>query len=179
MNNPFQEQLLKAGVVTKQQVQKANQEKHKKNKQHRKSKQPVINKAAEKARLAAKQKAERDRELNLKRQEQAKNKAISIEIDQLIQQNSIKRDKDCEIGYNFEHKGKIKRIYVNGDLKGKITQGQLGIARIEGRYEVVPLAIAKKIQQRNDKRVIILEKEEKNLDSDSYSDYEIPDDLMW
>jgi len=33
MNNPFQEQLLKAGVVSKQQVQKANKDKQKKKKQ--------------------------------------------------------------------------------------------------------------------------------------------------
>ncbi len=32
MNNPFQEQLLKAGLVSKQQVNKANQDKLKKNK---------------------------------------------------------------------------------------------------------------------------------------------------
>ncbi|HEX5636170.1 MAG TPA: DUF2058 family protein, partial [Gammaproteobacteria bacterium] len=35
MSNPFQDQLLKAGLVTKQQVLKANSDKNKQNKQQR------------------------------------------------------------------------------------------------------------------------------------------------
>ncbi|MBE9564054.1 MAG: DUF2058 family protein, partial [Proteobacteria bacterium] len=43
MSNPFQDQLLKAGLVTKKQVQKAQQETSKKNKQKRSKKaKPVV-----------------------------------------------------------------------------------------------------------------------------------------
>lgn len=56
----------------------------------------------------------------------------------------------------------------------------MGIARIEGRYEVIPQNTAEKIKLRNEKRVILLDTqtEKETLDSD-YADYEIPDDLMW
>ena len=179
MSNPFQEQLLKAGVVTKQQVQQAKQSNKKKKQQHSKKK-PIIDEAKLKAQQAAEKKAERDRELNKKRQEQARQKAISIEINQLIISHHIKRDDNCDIVYNFEHANKIKRIYVNDEMKQKIIKGSLGIARIEGRYELVPKAIAEKIQQRNDKRVVLFTEQETTVASDDpYAEYQIPDDLTW
>ena len=65
-------------------------------------------------------------------------------------------------------------------MKQRLVAGKLGIARIEGRYELVPLAIAEKIRQRNEKRVVILEKEETTVDeNDPYADYAVPDDLTW
>jgi uncharacterized protein YaiL (DUF2058 family) len=181
MSNPFQEQFLKAGLVSKEQVKKANQKKGKKNRQQQRSQQAQKAEAARsKQQQAAKAKAERDRELNQRKQEQAKKKAISIEIDQLIRDNRLKRDKDCELPYNFEHRNKINKIYLNADMKQRLIDGKLGIARIEGRYELVPLTVAEKIQQRNDKRVIMFEPEaEEPAEDDPYAEYQIPDDLIW
>jgi len=179
MNNPFQEQLLKAGVVSKQQVQKAQQDKNKKKKQQHNNKKIKPDNAAElKAKKAAEEKAVRDRELNKRKEDQARGKAISAEIDQLIKTNKIKRDESCEITYNFEHQNKVKKIYINAEMKQQLVKGKLGIARIEGMYELVPLAIAEKIQQRNAKRVVIFEEETKD-ENDPYADYEVPDDLIW
>ena len=179
MNNPFQEQLLKAGLVTKKQVQKVKQEKNKKYKQ-----QPRKNKTVDETRLkaeqAAKEKTKRDLELNQKKEEQARQKANSIEINQLITNNCLARDENHDIAYNFEHNKKIKRIYVNEDIKQQIVKGKLGIARIEGRYEIVPLAIAEKIQLRNPKRIVIFKEIEQVIEEDdAYADFQIPDDLTW
>jgi len=179
MGNPLQDQLLKAGLVTKKQVQKSNQEKARKRKQQPKNKQAVDQNKI-KAQQAAEEKAKRDRELNKKKEEQARQKAISIEINQLIINNCIARDDSCEIVYNFEHNRKVRRIHVDEDMKQKIIAGKLGIARIEGRYELVPADIAEKIRQRNEKRLVIFSDEEQIQDKDDpYAGYEIPDDLMW
>ncbi len=180
MNNPFQEQLLKAGVVSKQQVQKANKAVQKKKKQQRNTKQPVADEAQLKAKQAAGEKAKRDRELNQRKEEQARKKAISAEINQLITANRIDRNEKCEIAYNFEHQKKVKRIYVDEAMRQQIIQGKLGIARIEGRYELVPKAIAEKIQQRNEKRIVLFDNVEPEVDeNDPYSEYKVPDDLIW
>ena len=186
MSNPFQDQLLKAGVVTKKQVQKAQQDKQRKNKQqHQLSKKERLRDDAKiKTQQAAQQKAEakatRDRELNKRKEEQARQKANSIEINQLIEANCLARDENCEIVYNFEHNKKVKRVMVNAELKQQIVKGKLGIARIEGRYELVTKTVAEKIQQRNAKRVVIYSDEQKSVDeNDPYAEYEIPDDLTW
>ena len=182
MSNPFQDQLLKAGLVNKKQVNKANQEKARNNKKQRQSKETVVDEVKLKIQLAAQEKAKRDKALNQKKQEQVKNKAISAEINQLISNNCIKREENCDIQYNFEHRKKVNRIYVNAEMKQQIVLGKIGIARIDGRYELVPLSIAEKIRQRNEKRIIIFEKEAEDLhtdENDPYSDYQIPDDLTW
>ena len=178
MSNSFQEQLLKTGLVSKKQAHKAKLEKSKKIKQHSKN-----NNAADETKLKAQQamdkKIERDRELNNKKEEQARQKAISIEINQLVTSNLLPRDEGCEIVYNFEHRKKVNRIYVNADMKQQIIKGKLGIARLEGGYELVPLDIAKKIQQRNKKRIVIFDEVETVSDDYSSSEHQIPDDLAW
>jgi len=180
MNNPFQEQFLKAGIATKQQVHNAKKHKKKKNKQERSNKKIAPDENALKAQQKAKEKADRDRELNQKKQLQAKNKAISIEIDKLITDNKLERDDSCELTHNFQHRNKTNKIYVDDDMKKNLVAGKLGIARIEGRYEVIPQNTAEKIKQRNEKRVILLDAEDAKETVDSeYADYEIPDDLMW
>ena len=180
MNNPFQEQLLKAGVVSKQQVQKVQQDKNKKKKQQRNKKEKVVDETRIKAQQVAEEKSRRDRELNKNKQEAARKKAISAEINQLITENRIPRDESCETVYNFEHNKKVKRIYINEDMKQQVIKGKLGIARIEGRYELVPVSIAEKIKQRNEKRIVLFEAEQEKVDeNDPYADYQIPDDLTW
>jgi uncharacterized protein YaiL (DUF2058 family) len=179
MGNPFQDQLLKAGLVTKKQVQKAQQDKSRKNKQQRSKKEKVVDEAKLKAQQAAQEKARQDRELNKRKEQQARQKAISIEINQLITSNCLARDESCEIIYNFDHNKKVRRIYVNAEMKQQIVQGKLGIARIEGRYELVPKAIAEKIRQRNEKRIIIFDDKEVVDEDDAYAGYEVPDDLTW
>lgn len=181
MNNPFQEQLLKAGLVTKEQVHKAQKEKHKNSKHKRPKKQrSALDENTIKAREAAAQKARHDRELNQKKQEQARQKAVSAEINQLIRQNQIKRNAADDIAYRFEHQGKVKTIYVDETNRQKLAQGKIGIARIEGHYELVPLDIARKIQERNSKRIILNTADTKEPDqNDPYADYPVPDDLIW
>ena len=183
MGNPFQDQLLKAGVVTKQQVKKAQKSSSKKKKEQRSKKEKIVDETKLKAQQAIRDKAERDKELNKRKEEQAKQKSVSVEIDQLITANLIKRSEECEIIYNFEHRKKVNRIYINADMKQRIIDGKLGIARIEGRYELIPKLIAERIQQRNEKRVILFdqaEQEESNIDeNDPYAKFQVPDDLIW
>ena len=73
----------------------------------------------------------------------------------------------------------MKRIYVDATMKQQIIKGSLGIARIEGRYELVPKDIAEKIQQRNEKRIVIFDAEETVDENDPYAEHQIPDDLVW
>ncbi len=180
MNNPFQQQLLKAGLVNKKQLKQANQEKARKQKQQRNSKEIPVDETRIKLQQLADEKNRRDRALNKQKQEQARNKAISAEINQLINDNLIKRDDNCDIVYNFEHRKKVNRLYINEEMKQQIMQGKLGIACIEGRYELVPSLIATKIQQRNANRIILFDKAQSETDeNDAYADYKVPDDLIW
>jgi len=183
MGNPFQDQLLKAGVVSKQHVNKIKKESHNKKKQKGSKNDAVVDETRLKAEQAAKEKAAQDRELNRQKDQQARDKARSAEIDQLINTNRIARNEDGddnELVYNFEHGKEIKRIYISAGLKQQIVNGKVGIASIDGRYELVPKAVAEKILQRDESRVILFSDEEPVMDeNDPYADYQVPDDLTW
>lgn len=179
MTNALQEQLLKAGLVTEKQIAKAKQKQtSKRRKQKGQAKPPPAAKTA--AQQAAEKKAQQDRALNRKREEQAQKKALSIEINQLISDNQIKRDQDCDLPYQFEHRGRVKKIYVNALLKQQILDGKVGIARIDGQYELVPKSVAEKIFQRNPQRIVWYQADENSSTAeDEYAEYQVPDDLMW
>ena len=180
MGNPFQDQLLKAGVVSKKQVHKAKQSKNQQKKKQRSHNETIVDENKLKVQQAAEEKTKRDRELNKQKQDQARQKAMSAEIDQLISSNCIPRDEDCDVVYNFEHNKIIKNIIVNEELKKQIIKGRLGIAHSEDGYEIVTKTVAEKIQQRNADRVVIFDTEEDSIDeNDPYAAYEIPDDLDW
>lgn len=181
MSNPFQEQLLKAGMVSKQQVQKANKEKHKKKKQQSTKKQAApVDETKLKAKQMADEKAALDRELNRKKEQQARDKAVAAEIKQLITNNRIERSDACELAYNFNHKGKVRRIYIDAEMKQQIVKGRLGIAFLEDSYELVPKVIAEKIRQRDEGRIVLFDEDTPQADeNDEYADYAVPDDLSW
>lgn len=180
MSNPFQDQLSKAGLVSKKQIHQAKKDKNKKNKQQRAHNKTEINEAKISVEQAIIEKAEKDRLLNMEKEKQAKTKAIAAEIKQLIITNTIERNENCDINYKFEHHKKVKSIYVNEQMKKNIIDGRLGIAAIEERYELVAKAVAEKIQQRDKESIILFEATSNTVDADDpYADFQIPDDLMW
>ena len=182
----LQDQLLQAGLVNEKKAKQAKKEQRKKTKQAHKSKQAPIDENKAAAQQTLKDKAEKDRLLNLQQQEQANQKAIAAQVKQLVTLNKINR-KDGDIAYNFEHGGKFKKIYVNKKMQDLLSRGQLAIISIDGpaetRFEVVVKPVAEKIAQRMQEAVILVSNTQTDTlsseEEDWYADYEIPDDLMW
>jgi len=181
MANTLFDQLKKSGLVDKNKAQKAKQDQYKNKKQ--KGKKVAITEADEAKLLAQKaqaEKVERDRLLNQQRKEDAERKAIIAQIRQLIKSNCVK-DRDGDIVYNFSDGNVIKRLYVSEKIHMHLSSGRLAIAKLDERYELVPMAVAEKIKQRDEQCIILREHNEKQEvdENDPYADYQIPDDLMW
>ena len=181
MGNAFQDQLLNAGLVDKNQVNRAKNVKHKKMKHQRSNNQVVVDDAKQLAAKSIQEKAERDRELNRLRDEKAQQKAIIAQIKQLIHVNKVSKGNGDDLAYNFEDNKNIKRVYVTQDTHDNIAHGKLAIVKFDGQYEVVPAPVADKIKQRDEKYIILRNEPSQQAEDtdDFYSDYEIPDDLMW
>lgn len=177
--NSLHEQLLKAGLIDEKKVNKAKKAKQRKEKEQRHSKHKLEDEAARLARLAKTRDAERDRELNRKKNEEAKDKAIAAQIRQLVEMNHLSLE-DGEIAYNFSDAGKVQRVYVTQKLHGQLSRGQLAIVKLDNRYELVPAGVAEKISLR-DVTCVIVHNEVENRDDadDPYADFKVPDDLIW
>lgn len=181
VGNALQDQLLKAGLVDKNQANRAKNAKHKKMKQQRNRNEIVVDEAKQLAEKAIQEKIARDRELNRQRDEKAQQKAIISQIKQLIDMNRINKGNGDDLAYNFEDQNKVKRIFVTQDTHDGISDGKLAIVKYDQQYEIVPAPVADRIKLRDESYIILRNEPSKTseLEDDFYADYKIPDDLMW
>ncbi len=181
MGNSLRDQLLKAGLVDKQKLKQVEREKHKQARQRR-SGGAAANAGKQQADRALAEKAARDRELNRQRAAQAERKAIEAQIRQLIEANRLPKN-DGDIAYNFLDGTKVRRLYVTAATHQQLVHGKLAIAKLNGRYDIVPKDVADKIRQRD--AAYVVERQGQGQEpqppdaNDPYADYQVPDDLMW
>jgi uncharacterized protein YaiL (DUF2058 family) len=180
----LKDQLLKAGLIDPKQAKQAEKEKRKQDKQARRTGQSAADEIKEAAQAARAAKAERDRELNRQRNQEAEQKAIQAQIRQLIENNRQSRESGpAALEYNFTHNKLIKKIRVSPRIHRQIVLGHLAVVSLGDSYELVPRIIAQKIAQRDPACVLVDNWQTPTAESvpedDPYKDYVIPDDLMW
>lgn len=179
MANSFGDQFLKAGLVSKDKLNKAKKSKYKQHKADKKQKERDANAASVSARQIAAEKTARDRELNQQQKDVAECKAVQAQICQLVELNRLPRDSG-EMGYNFQDGSAIKKLFVSEDIHDKLGRGFLAIVRFDSSYEIIPSVVADKIKLRDGSCVVsnaIIQT--KDDEDDPYADYKVPDDLMW
>lgn len=175
----LQEQFLKAGLVDKNKVKLANQEKNKQKKVERRTGTETVDEARLAALETQRKNAERARELNAQRDAAATQKAIVAQIAQMVQQNRQSKGAG-DIAYNFTHNNKIERLYVSAAVQAHLIAGRLVIVCQGGATELVPRVIADKIAERDASLVVRVNKTTAEIDADDpYAAFQIPDDLMW
>jgi uncharacterized protein YaiL (DUF2058 family) len=175
----LQEQFLKAGLVDKNKVKQANQDKTKQKKIERRTGTETVDEARIAALETQRKNAERARELNAQRDAAATQKAIAAQITQMVQQNRQSKG-NGDIAYNFTHSNKIERMYVSAAVQAHLMAGRLVIVRQGGSTELVPRVIADKIAERDASLVVRVNKASTEVDADDpYAAFQIPDDLMW
>jgi uncharacterized protein len=181
MSLSLRDQLLKAGLVTEQQVQRVERDQRQTQfaapRNKRKPAGPTPQELA--AQKAAAEKAAKDSELNRRKQEKAQRRAKFAEIKQLVATHQVPRV-ETEDFYNFQEGPSIHRIAVTPELRRQLIAGQLAIVRSEGRYAFVPADVGEKIGERVARALVHIAKPEaKPADDDPYRNHVIPDDLMW
>ena len=179
MGNSLQDALIKAGLADAKQARKARAGKHTRKTGKKDRQEPKPSEAAQAARKSMTQRAARDRDLNQQRKEKAERKALLAQVRQLIEKHRLPRD-EAELGYHFEEKGRIRKVFVTPAMHEQLIAGRLDIVKLEGRYDVVPRDVAEKIRARVPSCVVPRkEPEAQPAEDDPYADYRVPDDLMW
>jgi uncharacterized protein YaiL (DUF2058 family) len=175
----LQEQFLKAGLVDKNKVKQANQEKNRQKKVERRTGTTSVDEARLAALDTQRKNAERAREHNAQREATAAQKAITAQISEMVQKNRQSKGAG-DIAYNFTHDKKIERIYVSAAVQAHLIAGRLVIVCHGGSTELVPRIIADKISERDASLVVRVAKAGSEVDADDpYAAFKIPDDLMW
>jgi uncharacterized protein YaiL (DUF2058 family) len=175
----LQEQLLKAGLVDKNKVRLANQEKSKQKKVERRTGTNSVDVARLAALDTQRKNAERARELNAQRDAAATQKSIVAQISEMVQKNRQSKGAG-DVAYNFTHDKKIERLYVSAAVQAHLMAGRLVIVCHGGSTELVPRIIADKISERDASLVVRVNKTSTEIDADDpYAAFQIPNDLMW
>jgi len=175
MAGSLQEQLVKAGLASEQQLKNT---KTKRRKQKRAGSETAGAEERKKAAEIAAEKRQRDQELNRRRDEEAKRKADQIAIWQLVRDNRIVRS-GGDTAYNFSDGAQLKRVYVSADQHRALVDGRVAIVRHDDFYELVPAALIERISQVDPALVLVHNQEGSDDTDDEYADYKVPDDLIW
>ncbi len=176
MSTSLRDQLLKAGLINKKQANEAERQQQRQERQAPPKHRPAPPLAPQSAQSA---KASRDQALNRQQHEKAEKKARLAQIKQLIEQNRLPTVENGEF-YNFVDGSKVRRIAVNTSVRDRLTRGEIAIVRHEGRYDLVPAAIAARIRERDAGALINSGVGKECPPSDeAYPGFSVPDDLIW
>ncbi|WP_122755231.1 DUF2058 domain-containing protein [Pseudomonas viridiflava] len=175
----LRDQLLKAGLVNQKQAKQVGKEKQKEQRLVHKGQAQVDDSQKRAAQEALAEKVKRDQELNRQQQEKVEQKARTAQVKQLIEASRLPK-LTTEDYYNFVDDKKVKRISVNALVRNKLSSGSLAIVHHGGGYEIIPREAALKIQERDPRRIVLLNTSTEAPDADDpYAAYQVPDDLMW
>jgi len=175
----LRDQLLKAGLVNQKQAKQVSKEKQKEQRLVHKGQAQVDDSQKRAAQEALAEKVKRDQELNRQQQEKVEQKARTAQVKQLIEASRLPK-LTTEDYYNFVDDKKVKRISVNALVRNKLSSGSLAIVHHGGGYEIIPREAALKIQERDPRRIVLLNTPTEAPDADDpYAAYQVPDDLMW
>lgn len=180
----LQDQLLKAGLATKQKARQANSDKRKKNKQKRSgvavdaSMQEQVKKELE---LAKQEKLARDTALNNEKKAALASKEQQLRIIQILQHHQITKV-NGEAQYNYTFDSKIKKLFLDDVTHKALVNGRLALCGIDENTYIVTAETAEKVASLDEKVILVQNtkvQEEVSDEDDPYAEFQIPDDLMW
>ena len=180
MSDSLQDQLLKAGLISKGKAKLDKQNNRKKKRRQRQQGGASDNAVAASVQAKRKAQQERDKALNREREQAKARKALRVQMRQLLRSNRV-NDKKAEERYNFAIGERLKSIYVTREQRQSLMQGKLAVIVFGDSSYLVPLAVVDKARALDaEVKVHINQPEEQAAaDDDPYADYKVPDDLMW
>jgi uncharacterized protein YaiL (DUF2058 family) len=180
----LQDQLLKAGLTTKQKARQANSDKRKTGKQKRsgvKVDTSLQEQVKQELELAKKDKLAHDTALNNERKQTLAAKEQQQRILQILQHHQVSNVKG-EAEYNYTFNSKIKKLFVDSVTHKALVNGRLALCGVSDTTYIVTTETAEKVASL-DKAVILVQNtkvaDEVIAEDDPYAEFQIPDDMMW
>ncbi len=180
----LQEQLLNAGLITKQKARQANTQSKKVNKQKRSGVNVGVNLQEQIKQELQQKKAEKqaqDNVLNAQKQAQQLEKEKRLRIKQILEHHQIQGVMG-ETEYNYTFNGKIKKLLLDAQTHKALVNGRISLCGLQEKVYLVTCETADKIAQLEPSIILVKNAKQENAKTDEediYAQYQIPDDLMW
>ena len=180
----LQDQLLKAGLTTKQKTRQANADKRKKNKQQRSGVEhgaSLQEQVKQDLALSKADKLAKDSALNDAKNIEIANKEQQLRIKQILEHHQLTGVRG-ESEYNYTFDNKVKKLALDSKTHKALVNGRLALCGLNETTYLVTSETAEKVAEL-DKNIILVQNDkvdaEESDENDPYADYQIPDDLMW
>lgn len=155
MGNSLRDELLKAGLVTEEQVKRSRTRAHRPAKRDRKrkrapptpSEEPVKPNPGRHGLRVNQQRAAkfaRDPSLAGETKADGEKKALRDRVRKLVEANRL-NDDNADVPFNFLRGKRIKRLYVTAEQRERLLAGELVIAGVEGSHHLLPAAAAEEL----------------------------------
>ena len=110
-------------------------------------------------------------------------KALRQQVHKMIADTHEPRGEEAQVPFHFVKGSRVKRIYVTEDQQRRLSANELAVAAMKGRHYVIPIETARKVRELIPPYFISMGEEQADIDlsdvDDEYSDFQVPDDLMW
>ena len=178
----LQEQLLKAGLTTKQKARQANTDTRKQNKQKRSGVAhgaSLQEQVKQDLKVSKQEKLARDLALNMDKKQELAEKEQHLRMQQILQSHQIK-NVNGESEYNYTFANKIKKLFVDAITHKALVNGRLALCGLDDVTYIVTTETAGKLASLSDS-VVLVQNDKVITDDvdDPYADFQIPDDMMW
>ena len=165
----LQDQLLKAGLTTKQKRSGVK---------HGASLQEQVQQDLEKAKI---EKQLKDNALNDEKKQQLASKEQQLRIKQILTHHQLK-GVNGESEYNYTFGTTIKKLLVDEITHKALVNGRLALCGVDDITYLVTSETAEKVAEL-DSTIILVQNDKLASDTvdedDPYAEFQIPDDLMW
>lgn len=155
------DQLLKAGLVTQEQVKKATEKPKFKPKRAvaKKTNKKVRNEQSDLAKFYGERKQqenkEKQEEAHKKKETARLKKEMNEKTNKLISDNLL-NDEAAEIRFNFVVGTSIKYLFVTKEQQQGLIDGKLAITFLASKRSLIPVEIGEAILKINPKKIVII-----------------------
>jgi len=184
MAGSLRDQLLGAGLVSKDQANRSKAKARKKANQMRKQKQAGKETETDQVELQRKNAIEakkaKDQALNRERERVLQKKALQAQVRDILRRGKKNINK-APLLYNFVLGKVIKQVAVNAEQNDQLARGVLAIVVFDQSHHVVSRQTAERLLGLDSKLKVVMQSCDEELpeEDDPYADYQVPDDLNW
>ena len=114
---------------------------------------------------------------------EARIRQLNLEIRGILDTKAEKAEAETGEPFHFTRGSRIKRIYVSGDQRRRLSDGELAIVGFGGRHHLVPRPAGERIRELRSEVFVFVASGGPGTDAaesaEGYEGYEVPDGLVW
>lgn len=106
---------------------------------------------------------------------------LNVEIRRILKAEAEKAEPDSDTPFHFPRGDRLKRLYVGQDQRRRLVAGELAIVGFGGRHHLVPRPAAERVRELREEVFVFISTGDTGAETveEGYEGYDVPDGLIW